>query len=112
MIQNSKTHLKSIIIEDFDDKIVDFNKEPIKWIKDGNTLRFSIAGTLAFSDNIFLYPTPCWFEEKLESQIEEVVEHEWIHITLHHLQLYDESSKFDNICPLIGDLEKLCLKTP
>lgn len=65
------------------------------------------ASTVAFSDLIYLVPIPKKYYNSLEANIEEILEHETLHVVMYKLGMVKESESLDKICPFLGDLEKI-----
>lgn len=65
------------------------------------------ASTVAFSESIYLHPIPHHAFVALEITIEEILEHESLHLAMHSLGLLDESGKFDNLFSSVGDWKKV-----
>jgi hypothetical protein len=65
------------------------------------------ASTVAFSDLIYLVPIPKKYYKSLEANIEEILEHETLHVVMYKLGMVKESESLDKICPFLGDWEKI-----
>ncbi len=65
------------------------------------------ASTVAFSNDVFLHPLPKAAFFIAEKYIEEIFEHEHLHLGMYRCGLIDTSRMFDNLFPQIGDLQIL-----
>lgn len=65
------------------------------------------ASTVAFSDLIYFNPIPKKYYKTLEASIEEILEHETLHVVMYKLGMIRESEALDKICPYLGDWEKI-----
>jgi len=96
--------------------IIQVNKEvdsPICFLKETEPLydkdgSFAYASTVAFSKSIYLHAIPKIAFPLLIKGIEKILVHEQIHLALYALfeTNADISTKFDNLFPMLNDLEK------
>lgn len=106
-MQDIETVALILQIEEEADNPICFLKETEPSIaKDGS---FPYASTVAFSRSIYLRVIPQRVFPVLIDDIEKILVHEQIHLALYALfpgDVYDVSNKFDNLFPMLNDLER------
>jgi hypothetical protein len=106
-MQDIETVTLILQIKEETDSSICFLKETEPSIaKDGS---FSYASTVAFSRSIYLHAIPQRAFPVLIDNIEKILVHEQIHLALYTVfpdDVFDVSGKFDNLFPMLNDLER------